>query len=206
MIDLQAVEAPEFLADPPIAVEAVVERDRLDFVAQVRFRPLRRANLAKAIEAGARHAAEQAQMLDRGAALRLPRGHLFDDRVDGVARDDRSRASMSRKASRKKSRSICCLPILRSSSAIRACARASSDSGAGVAGAASGLARAPSTARLTSALPVQRPKLAIGRPPLVKQLALDLQLLRDRRYPLPSLEPKNHRLFELCRKCAHPLL
>ena len=46
---------------------------------------------------------------------------------------------MSRKASRKKSRSICCLPILPSSSAIRARARARSESEAGVAGAASGL-------------------------------------------------------------------
>src|SRR5208283_384366 len=65
-----------------------------------------------------------------------------------------------------------------------------------------------SPARLTSALPVQPgyPKLAMGRPPLVKQLAPDLQLVRNRRYPLPSLEPKNHRLLELCRKCAHPLL
>jgi hypothetical protein len=54
------MDAPELPADPPIAVEAVFERDRLDFVAQIRFRPLGRANLAKAIEAGARDAAEQA--------------------------------------------------------------------------------------------------------------------------------------------------
>src|SRR5271165_4560931 len=140
VIDLQAMEAPEVAADPPIAIEAVLERDLLDFVAQIRFRPLWHSNLAKAIEAGARHAAELAQMLDRGGALRLLRVHFFNDRVDGVARDDRSRASMSRKASRKKSRSICCLPILRSSSAIRACACASSVS---VAGAVSGRARAP---------------------------------------------------------------
>ena len=64
------------------------------------------ANLAKAIETGARHAAEQAQMLDRGGALRLPRVHFFNDRVDGVAGDDRSSASMSRKASRKQARSL----------------------------------------------------------------------------------------------------
>src|SRR5208337_3860006 len=140
VIDLEAMDAPGVPADPPIAIEAVFERDLLDLVAQIRFRPLGRANLAKAIEAGARHAAELAQMLDRGGALRLLRVHFFDDRVDGVARDERSRASMSRKASRKKSRSICCLPILHSSSAISACARASSVSGAG---AASGLARAP---------------------------------------------------------------
>src|SRR5260370_4093539 len=143
VIDLQAVDAPEFSANAAIAIEAVFERDRLNFVAQIRLRLLGLANLAKAIEAGARHAAEQAQMLDRGGALRLLRVHFFNDRVDGVARDDRSRASMSRKASRQKSRSICCLPILRSSSAIRACARASSVDGAGVAGAAAGLARAP---------------------------------------------------------------
>jgi len=86
VIDLEAMEAPQVAADPPIAIEAVVERDLLDFVAQIRFRPLRRANLAKAIEAGARHAAEPAQMLDRGAALRLLRVHFFNDRVDGVAR------------------------------------------------------------------------------------------------------------------------
>ena len=96
VVDLQAMDAPEVAADPPIAIEAVFERDLLDFVAQIRFRPLRRANLAKAIEAGARHAAELAQMLDRGGALRLLRVHFFNDRVDGVARDDRSRASMSR--------------------------------------------------------------------------------------------------------------
>jgi len=47
------MDAPEISADPPIAIEAVFERNLLDFVAQVRFRPLRRANLAKAIEAGA---------------------------------------------------------------------------------------------------------------------------------------------------------
>jgi hypothetical protein len=40
-------------------------------------------------------------MLDRWGALRLLRVHFFNDRVDGVARDDRSRASMSRKASKK---------------------------------------------------------------------------------------------------------
>ena len=57
VIDLQAIDAPEVSANSPIAVEAIFERDRLDFVAQIRFRSLRRANLAKAIEAGARHAA-----------------------------------------------------------------------------------------------------------------------------------------------------
>ena len=57
VIDLQAIDAPEVSADSPIAVEAIFERDRLDFVAQIRFRSLRRANLAKAIEADARHAA-----------------------------------------------------------------------------------------------------------------------------------------------------
>ena len=61
VIDLEAMDAPEVSADPPIAIEAVFERDRLDFVAQIRFRSLRRANLAKAIEAGARHAAELAK-------------------------------------------------------------------------------------------------------------------------------------------------
>jgi hypothetical protein len=37
VIDLQAMDAPELSADPPIAIEAVVERDLLDFVAQIRF-------------------------------------------------------------------------------------------------------------------------------------------------------------------------
>src|SRR5208337_2594212 len=53
VIDLQAMDAPELPADPPIAIEAVLERDRLDFIAQIRFRSLGRTNLAKAIEAGA---------------------------------------------------------------------------------------------------------------------------------------------------------
>jgi hypothetical protein len=66
VVDLQAMEAPEVPADPAIAVEAVFERDGLDLVAQIRFRPLGRANLAKAIEAGARHAAKLTKMLDRG--------------------------------------------------------------------------------------------------------------------------------------------
>src|SRR5271166_6168721 len=66
VIDLQAMDAPQVSAAPPIAIEAVLERDLLDFVAQIRLRPLGLANLAKAIETGARHAAEQAQMLDRG--------------------------------------------------------------------------------------------------------------------------------------------
>ena len=87
VIDLEAMEAPEVAADPPIAIEAVVERDLLDFVAQIRFRPLWRSNLAKAIEAGARHVAELAQMLDRGAALRLLRVHFFNDRVEMASRD-----------------------------------------------------------------------------------------------------------------------
>lgn len=60
VIDLQAMDAPEVLADPSITIEAVFERDLLDFVAQIRFCPLRRANFAKAIEAGARHAAKLA--------------------------------------------------------------------------------------------------------------------------------------------------
>jgi hypothetical protein len=67
VIDLQTMEAPQLPADRPIAAEAVLERDPLDLVAHVRFRPLGRANLAEAIEAGARHAAKLAQMLDRGA-------------------------------------------------------------------------------------------------------------------------------------------
>ena len=48
----QAVDAPEVSADPPIAIKAIFERDVLDFVAQIRFPPLRRANFAKSIEAG----------------------------------------------------------------------------------------------------------------------------------------------------------
>src|SRR5271165_2326367 len=72
VIDLQAMDAPEVAADPPIAIEAIVERDRLNFVAQIRLRSLWRANLAKAIEAGARHAAELTQMLDRGGRLASP--------------------------------------------------------------------------------------------------------------------------------------
>ncbi len=67
VVDLQAMEAPEVPADPPIAIEAVIERDLLDFVAQIRFRPLGFSDFAEAIEAGARYAAELAQMLDRGA-------------------------------------------------------------------------------------------------------------------------------------------
>ena len=45
-------------------MEAGFERDRLDLVAQVRLRPTGRADFAEAIEAGARHAAKRAQMLD----------------------------------------------------------------------------------------------------------------------------------------------
>jgi len=67
VVDLQAVDASQFSADPPMAIEAVLKRDRLDFVAQIRVRPLGLADLAKAIEAGAGHAAKLAQMLDRGA-------------------------------------------------------------------------------------------------------------------------------------------
>ena len=71
VVDLQAVEPPEFLADSAIAVEAVLQRDGLDFVAQVGFRPLGVAKLAEAIETGAGHVRQRAQMVDRGAALRL---------------------------------------------------------------------------------------------------------------------------------------
>jgi len=44
---------------------------------------------------------------------------------------------------------------------------------------------------------------AIGRTPFVKQLALDLQLVRNRRDPFPGLEPQNLALFELGRKYTH---
>jgi hypothetical protein len=57
VVDLQAMDAPEVLANPSIAVEAVLQRDLLNLVAQIRLRPFRRANLAVAIEAGARNAA-----------------------------------------------------------------------------------------------------------------------------------------------------
>jgi hypothetical protein len=40
----------------------------------------------------------------------------------------------------------------------------------------------------------------------VKQLALDLQFVRDRPNPFASLEPQNHARFELGRKYAHPWL
>src|SRR5208337_385002 len=148
VIDLQAMDAPEVAADPPIAIEAIVERDRLNFVAQIRLRSLWRANLAKAIEAGARHAAELTQMLDRGGALRLLRVHFFNDRVDGVARDDRSRASMSRKASRKKRGP---------SAACRSCARARQS--------APGLAPVRSA---EPAEPAQRPDWREPRPAYVR--------------------------------------
>jgi len=72
VIDLQAMDAPEIPTDPPIAVEAVFERDLLNLVAQVRLGPLRRADLAVTIEAGARNAAEPAQMLDGDVALPPP--------------------------------------------------------------------------------------------------------------------------------------
>ena len=90
VIDLQAMDAPEFPADPPIAMEAMFERDRLNFVAETRFRPLRRAKLAKTIEAGARHAAKLAQCSIEGLPC-VSRAHFFKDRVHGVVRDDRSR-------------------------------------------------------------------------------------------------------------------
>ena len=60
----QAVQPPELLFDAAMAVEAVFQRDRLDLVAQVRLPPAGRADFAEAIEAGARHAAEPAQMFD----------------------------------------------------------------------------------------------------------------------------------------------
>ena len=72
VIDLQAMDAPEIPTDPPIAVEAVFERDLLNLVAQVRLGPLRRADLAVTIEAGARNAAEPAQMLDARCRLASP--------------------------------------------------------------------------------------------------------------------------------------
>ena len=63
------------------------------------------------VVAGARNPAEPAQPLDVGLlvglALRLRRAHFFDDRVDLVAMPPGGVASMSRKASRKKSRSTC---------------------------------------------------------------------------------------------------
>jgi len=143
-------------------------------------------------------------MVDRGTALRLGGAHRFDDRVEDVALVSAAKvlastASMSRKASRKKSRSICCLPTLRSSSAILAFARASSDAASGAGG------RKPP---LGSALPIEarhahRP---IGGAPFIEKLTLDLQFVRNRRQPFPALKPENHALLELSRKYPHPLL
>jgi hypothetical protein len=63
----------------------------------------------------------------RDLARRAPAARLLIQSTHSrarVTRADRSRTSMCRKASQKKSRSICCLPILRWSSTICACARA----------------------------------------------------------------------------------
>src|SRR3974390_2248492 len=83
-----------------------------------------------AIVAGARHLAQGAQALDvdvlHEKALRLNDGHFLDDRVEVGAPPLRLVASHSRKASRKKSRSACLRPIIRSGSAIRALAFGSS--------------------------------------------------------------------------------
>ncbi len=76
------------------------------------------------IIAGARNAAQPAQPLNVrivvGLALRLWRAHRFDDRVEVGAMPLGGAASVSRKALRKKSRSTCWRPIVRSSSAMRA--------------------------------------------------------------------------------------
>src|ERR1700677_228279 len=103
--------APQLRGDPTVAVMTMREAEPLNVVAHVRVGAGRLIDLEAPVVAGARNSAQPAQPLDVGVvvglALRLRRAHLFDDRVDLVAMPLGGVASMSRKASRKKSISTC---------------------------------------------------------------------------------------------------
>src|SRR5438874_11678603 len=91
----------------------------------------RRAGLPEAVMAGSADPRQPAEALDRDRALRQGARHRLDDFVDRAppgAPLGRRVSFTCRKARRKKSRSTCCWPILRSSSATRRCAPASSSS------------------------------------------------------------------------------
>ena len=109
-VDDQALPA-QLLRDAAIAVMAMIERDALDQVAQVRVVSRRGVRAEMPVVASPRYVAQRAQALDVGVvlreALRLDSDHFFDDRVEVGATPFGLVASQSRKASRKKCRSAC---------------------------------------------------------------------------------------------------
>ena len=131
--------APQLLGDAPVSVVAVLQGDALDRIAQIGVLAPRLVGSETAVIAGPRQLRDLAQMLNvmRSAlafALRLlVRAQALDERVEsfapcaGVSGES---ASASRKALRKKSRSSCWRPTMRSSSSMRAFALASSATGA----------------------------------------------------------------------------
>jgi hypothetical protein len=103
--------APQLRGDPAIAIVTMSKTDALYLITRVSVCATWLVDHQTTIVAGARNSAQPAQPPDVGVlvglALRLRRAHLSDDRVELVAMPFRGVASMSRKASRKKSRSTC---------------------------------------------------------------------------------------------------
>ena len=65
----QKPHAPELVGDAAVAAMAVVERDRLDEIAQVRIIALGRMGAEMPVVAGARHPAQRAQPFNVGVVL-----------------------------------------------------------------------------------------------------------------------------------------
>ena len=172
---------------PAVPVEAILQRDALNEIAQFDVGLARLVFRVVPVEAGAADARDVAGAI-RLEALKLH--HASDLSVDAVApvsvffrRDSFTRL----KALRKKSISRACWPILRSNSATRRAA------------ASSGLAGGPRrirNARRPANRPLQsrRAFLAVRIAPAVQHAALDLELLVQGAHALAVEDPLRHAL------------
>jgi len=126
--------------DDAISVMPVGERETTDFIPHRGFFLPRRPCLPISVVSGPARPGQPVHPFDLDALLLNLR---VDHRVDTVSPGppfDRRDTPACRKAARKKSRSRCCWPTLRSSSAIRRWATAAASSGRGIAGASTAAA------------------------------------------------------------------
>lgn len=113
---------------PSIAVERMLEANALELVTQLTLGLFAAAPVEIAIVRRARKACERAEVLHVSVRFGSLRCHALDDFDDaGAGLPCAAGRSRARKACRKKSRSICCRPTSRSSSAIRAFACVSAE-------------------------------------------------------------------------------
>src|SRR5438445_187768 len=158
--------ATQLRRDPAIAIMGMGQRQALDGVAHSSLFLARRRGRPVAVVPGPADASQHTHSRNRGFALRQAGRHRLDDLVDPVTPGPAlgRRAPLTRcKACRKKSRSTCCWPTLRSNSAMRL--RASSSSAARVSGAGACACPPLATRLAASALGGRpRPRSASGPP------------------------------------------